>query len=255
MKWNRILGASVVLAIFLWAAAGPAKDLALVVRGIPFAIDYILGMFPPDWSILPALRKPLLETLQMAVISVMISAVVAAPLSFLAAENTSPNHGIYLAARSVIAFLRAFPTLLWAILFVSLVGLGSLAGIFALVAHCVGALGKFCSEAIESLGPHTKDVQEAMRLDGANEAQVIVYGLVPEVIPFYVSHVLTYFEWSVRVGTILGFVGAGGLGLRLTSAIRMFRRQQTGMIILVILSATMIIDLCSRLVRARILES
>jgi phosphonate transport system permease protein len=240
--------------LLLLVALSFADELPSVVEGIPFALDYAAGMYPPDWSILPGLIGPIGETVRMAVLGVGLSAILAAPLSFLAARDTTPCPAIYLVARGFINLARGMPTLLWAILFVSMVGLGPPAGVFAMTLHCIGALGKLFSEAIESMAARLANVLEAMSLDGANSPQAIWHGLVPSVEPLFASYVIYYFEWAVRVGTILGLVGAGGLGLRLTMSIRLFKRHETLTIILVILAAVTVIDSVSRLVRKRLVE-
>lgn len=259
MLGGRIRSQQVIVVIsaliFLWACSGPAGYWRRVLRGIPFAVDYVLGMWPPDTSILPFLVDPLIETIQMGIVATVLSTVISVPLSFLAARETSPNIVLYAAGRSLINFLRAMPSLAWAILFVAMVGLGPLAGIFALTCHCVGALGKYFSEAIEAIitTQATKECLEAMRVDGANEWQVLYYGLLPAVMPIFLSYIFTYFEWSIRVGTIMGLVGAGGIGLYLSQTIGLFRRQQTATIILLILGTVMVIDRASRIVRSRFL--
>jgi len=249
-KW-RVMVAIVLL--FAWAAQGAAGDLPRVIVGFSYAVDYLRGMWPPDLTILPSLVGPLRETLQMAIVATTLSAIVAVPLSFVAARNTAPSLLLYGGARSIINLLRAIPTLLWALLFVAMAGLGPLAGVFALTSHCVGTLGKYFSEAIEAISRETIEVMEAMRVDGANDLQVLYYGVLPAVLPLFIGYILYYFEYNVRVGTVLGLVGAGGLGLHLTMAIRLFRRQQTLAIILVIVGMVMLVDRFSRVARKRVL--
>ena len=244
-----------IFGLVLWGFAAVIEDLPKLLTGVPYAWEYVCGMVPPDWSVLPSLIEPLGETLRMAILSIAISSAVALGVSFLAAKNTSPYLVTYILARGFINGLRAMPTLLWALLFVSLVGLGPLAGVFGLVCHCVGTLGKYFSEAIEVVGAKIVDVAEAMRLDGAEEWQMIRYGLLPEVAPLFSGYILYYFEWCVRVGTMLGLVGAGGLGLRLTMSIRLFRRQETLAIVIVILVMVGAVDLFSRTVRAMLLSA
>jgi len=154
----------------------------------------------------------------------------------------------------MINLLRAIPTLLWAILFVSFVGLGPLAGVFAITCHCIGTLGKLFSEAIESLDPNTRELVEAMRVDGANERQIIWHGLIPSLAPLFASYILYYFEANVRSATVLGLVGAGGIGLVLTQTIRLFKRHETLTVLLVILGTVIIIDSISRQIRRRLVD-
>lgn len=239
----------------MWGFSGPARDVQRIRAGVPYAIDYISGMWPPDLSILPSLVEPLAETIQMGIVAITLSVIISIPVSFFAARETSPHIVVYAMSRSMINFLRAIPTLLWAILFVAMVGLGPLAGVFALTFHCVGALGKYFSEAIEAIAAEesVKESLEAMQIDGCNRWQMIYYGLLPAVAAIFWAYIFTYFEWSVRVGTVVGLVGAGGLGLQLTQTIRLFRRHQTLTILMVILGTVMIIDRSSRLVRKRFL--
>lgn len=246
---ERWLAGAALGLLLAWGVWGAAHDVPRIVAGIPYVVDYVRGMFPPDVSVLPDLVGPLGETLQMAVAATFFSAMLALPLSLLAARNTAPGPTVYFLVRTCIGLLRAIPTFLWAILFVAFVGLGPLAGLLALTCHCVGALGKYFAEALEAIGPKMQEVLEAMRLDGANEVQVVRYGLFPAAAPLLVGYILYYFEYNVRVGTVLGLVGAGGLGLQLLMAVRLFRRQETLTIILVILMAVLLVDRVSWLIR------
>lgn len=248
MKWL------LLALILLWASYGTIDELPRIINGIPYALDYLAGMYPPDWSILPSVIGPLIETLRMAIVSIVLSAMMAIPLSFLAAKDTTPNVIFYVGSAVLITFLRTIPTLLWAILFVAMVGLGPLAGVFALIAHCVGALGKYFQESIEAIVPKIIDNLEAMQVDGASNWQVIYYGILPQIAPLFASYILYYFDWCMREGTTLGLVGAGGVGLTLTMTIRLFKRQQTSAIILAIIILVMIVHVFSRMVRKKLLD-
>ena len=251
MKWVSII---ILILIFLWAVSGLAEDLPRILTGIPHAIDYILGMWPPDLEILPELVEPLLETMQIAVVGTVLATTVAIPLSFIAARNTAPHLTAYVFSRGIVNFLRAIPTLLWAILFVSLVGLGPLAGVFAITCHCVGTLGKYFSETIESIGPNVQEVTESMQTEGANRLQIIRYGLLPALAPLFTSYILYYLESNIRAATVLGLVGAGGIGLYLTQTIRLFKRHETLTVVLVILVVVLSVDALSRQVRKRLID-
>lgn len=243
-----------IIILVLWASQSLITGVPKIWRGLPFICDYICGMFPPEFSVLPQLWQPLVETLQMAVVSIFLSALIALPVSFLAAKETAPNLSLYILSTIVVNFLRAMPTLLWAILFVAMVGLGPLAGVFALTAHCTGTLGKYFQEAIEATVPAVSEVLEAMRMDGANEWQVMYYGIFPAVAPLFASYIMYYLEWCVRVGTTLGLVGAGGIGLQLTQSIRLFKRQQTSAIIIIILCMVFAIHFSSRIIRKGLID-
>lgn len=247
--------AVLAVLILVWSTVGIVDGLSTAVYGIPNIIDYIRGSLPPKWEVIPTLQDALLETIQMGILGVTIGTLIAAPLSFLAAKETTPWVVMYILSRAIINVARAIPTLLWAILFVTMVGLGPVAGVFAIATHCVGSLGKYFSESIEVVHPRIKEILEAMEVDGATERQSLVYGLIPAVAPLFANYFIYYLEWSVRTGTILGLVGAGGIGLRLTMSIRMFRRQETAAIVLTILAVVIFIDSLSRVARKHLMES
>lgn len=241
-------------AFAAWVFYEPARQIPVAARSIPFVLDYLRGMIPPDLTILPTMWGPLLETVRIAFAGTMLAVVLAVPLSFLAAVNTTPNSTVYVSVRGLLNFLRAMPAMIWAMLFVSLCGLGPLAGVFGIVCHATGTLGKLFLECVESRGPKIREVLEAMQLDGATERQLIRYGLIPEIFPLFASYVLYRLESTIRTSTIMGFVGAGGLGLELTVAIRMFRRKEALAIILVILVLVTAVDFVSANTRRLILR-
>ena len=251
--WRLVLG--VLLAVIIWSLIGIAGNMGTTVYKFSNAFDYLSRSWPPKLDVLPSIAKPIMETIQMGFLGVTIGGLIAAPLSFLAAKDTTPFVLVYILARGFISTCRSIPALLWAILFVTMVGLGPVAGVFALATHCVGSLGKHFSESIETMYPHTREVREAMTVDGASRLQALIHGLLPVLAPLFLSYFIYYVEWSVRAGTILGLVGAGGLGLRLTMSIRMFRRQETAAIVLAILAIVTVIDSLSRVFRKQILEA
>jgi phosphonate transport system permease protein len=211
-------------------------------------------MVPPDVTIIPRLWAPLVETLQMAIVGTVLATAIALPVSFLAARNTAPNVAIATVTRGVLNFLRSMPVMVWALLFVSMSGLGILAGVFGITCHVTGAMGKVFFEYVEATGPKIRETLEAMRIDGATERQVMRHGLFPEVLPLFASYTLYRFESTIRTSTIMGLVGAGGLGLELTMAIRMFRRKEALTIILVILALVSAVDFASGVIRKHILQ-
>jgi phosphonate transport system permease protein len=248
------IGRWLALIILIWAFWGPITQIPFAIRNIPFAVDYVTKMIPPDLSILPRLWLPLLETVQMAIVGTVLATAVALPVSFLAARNTTSNRLISFMVRGVLNFLRSMPAMVWAMLFVSLSGLGTLAGVLGITAHVAGALGKVFFEYVETTGPKIQDMLEAMRIDGATERQVIRYGLFPEVLPLFANYILYRFESTIRTSTIMGLVGAGGLGLELTMSIRMFRRREALAIILIILGLVSVVDHVSSIIRRHILQ-
>lgn len=250
----RKLSVLLAAAVMMWAVWESMGDLGRLERGFPFLVRYLASMWPPELAVLPRLWGPLVESVKMAVGGMVFAVLIAMPISFIAARNTTPCFVAYLVSRSVIAVLRAIPAMLLALLFVSLAGLGSLPGILALSFHGVGVLGKNFSEVIESIGPTTVEVLEAMRVDGASEWRALVHGLIPAVLPFFVSYTLSRLESNIRTSTILGLVGAGGLGIPLNESIQLFRRQETATIVLLIIGLALAVDVFSRAARKRLLD-
>ncbi len=160
---------------------------------------------------LPVLTA-LFETIQMAIIGTLGAVIMALPMSLLAARNTSPHPLIYNLTRLLLNFLRSIPELVWALLFVAAVGLGPFTGVLALAFGSVGSISRVFSEAIEQIDPAQVN---AVRATGASGIQTFVYSVIPQAVPLFISYTIIYFESNVRHATILGLVGAGGLGFLL----------------------------------------
>jgi phosphonate transport system permease protein len=152
------------------------------------------------------------ETIQMAIIGTLLAVIMALPLSLLAARNVSPHPAIYQAIRLVLNFMRSIPELVYALLFVAAVGLGPFTGVMALAFGSVGSLARVFSEAIEQIDPAQVN---AVRATGATGLQTFVYSVIPQAFPLFISYSIIYFESNVRHATILGYVGAGGVGFLL----------------------------------------
>jgi phosphonate transport system permease protein len=192
--------------------------------------------------------KLLLETLQMALVGTVLGALLSLLLSFGAASTIAPRW-VYTSCRAVLNVLRSVPELIFALMFVSAVGLGPFAGILAIVLGSVGSIGKVYAEAMESVQPGPL---EALTAAGANKRQIITYAVLPQAAPLLVSYTLLLFEGNVRGATILGLVGAGGIGLELTTAMRMYDYGHLCAIIISIIVLVTIIDRVSALIRAKL---
>jgi len=239
----------------LWVIA--AKYIGLTPRaiweGLPAGWRYLNRVFPPDFSILPQVLPDLLETYFIAYTAIWISTAIALPLSFLGAFNVNPNRFTYQLARSLFNFSRGFPDIFLALLFVSMLGLGPLPAVLALVVHSIGTLGKDFSEGTEAAD--SKNLAEAMRLDGATEWQIVLYGYIPALRTLYAGYILYYFEYNVRSGAALGLVGAGGLGIHIKEAVGLFRYRRVGALIIIIAVIVIVNDLVSAQVRRRLKEA
>ena len=244
-----VIGLIVAAAAF-WSAWGTDFNIPKLMFGMPAMYDLGTRMMPPDLSIVPDLMNPLIETLQMALLGTTIPIFIALPLAFLAAVNTSPNLIVSAVVRVLLGALRTVPELIWAMILVTAVGLGPFPGVIALTLHSIGGLGKFYYEAIEA---SDKGIIEAMTANGSNRARVILYGILPNVIPVMMSSTLFYWEYNNRASTVLGLVGAGGIGLALTHALHDFRYQEVITCLILIVLILTVIDRISAYLRGRII--
>jgi len=245
-----LLWGSGAAAVLWFTATQIGLNPAALVRGVPFMLDFFGRMFPPDLAHLALLRDATVETVQIAVWGTVIAILLSIPLALLGARNTTPHIVVFHLIRLLLNALRSINELVFALIFVAAVGLGPFAGVLAIALHATGMLAKFCAEEVEGVdrGP-----VEAMQATGAGRLQVILFGVVPQVVPAFVSYAVYRFDVSLRAATILGLVGAGGLGFSLIKTMKLFQYHQTATCILVIFVLVFISDwLCAR-IRARIL--
>lgn len=198
---------------------------------------------------LPKYLKLLFETFNMALLATIVGSTLALFLSFLAAKNTSPNSLLFFSIRRILEFFRGVPEIIFAILFVWVLGIGPLAGIIAMTLHTTGSLGKLFSEVHEN--SNNKPI-EALKASGGNWLSEIKFGLLPQVLPNLISYALLRFEINIRASTILGFVGAGGIGQELYLVINFNYYEEVSAIILLIILTVISIDLLSGYLRKNI---
>ncbi len=245
-----LIWAVATIAVLWFTALQIGIRPAALVKGIPFMADFFSRMFPPDLNHLRLLGDATLETVQIAVWGTLISILLSIPFALLGANNTTPHPIVFHVTRMILNALRAITELVVALMFVAAVGLGPFAGVLAIALHATGMLAKFCAEEIEGVdrGPI-----EAMQATGAGRMQVILFGIIPQVIPAFISYSIYRFDVSIRAATILGLVGAGGLGFSLIKTMKLFKYHETATCILVIFVIVFISDwVCAR-VRARII--
>jgi phosphonate transport system permease protein len=208
-------------------------------------------MIPPDpGSSLPAYLSALGETLSIALLGTTIAAVAALPVSLLAARNIIPSGWLRFPVRRFFDSIRGVDTLIWALVWINVVGLGPFAGVLAIALSDFGAFGKLFSEAIEAAD--RKQV-EGIRASGGNALHEIRFGLMPQVLPVIAGQVLYFIESNTRSATIIGIVGAGGIGLQLAEQIRVLEWQKVSFLILMILVAVAAIDWISGKLRFAII--
>lgn len=199
---------------------------------------------------LPKYLKLLFETFNMALLATIVGSTLALFLSFLAAKNTSPNSLVFFTIRRILEFFRGVPEIIFAILFVWVLGIGPLAGIIAMTLHTTGSLGKLFSEVHEN--SNNKPI-DALKASGGNWLSEMKFGLLPQVLPNLISYVLLRFEINIRASTILGFVGAGGIGQELYLVINFNYYEEVSAIILLIILTVVSIDLFSGYLRKNII--
>jgi phosphonate transport system permease protein len=208
-------------------------------------------MIPPDpGSSLPVYLKALGETLSIALLGTTLAAVFALPVSLLAARNIVPSNILRFPVRRFLDSIRGVDTLIWALVWINVVGLGPFAGVLAIAVSDFGAFGKLFSEAFE--GADQKQV-EGIRASGGSPLHEIRFGLLPQVLPVIAGQVLYFIESNTRSATIIGIVGAGGIGLQLAEQIRVLEWQKVSFLILMILVAVAAIDFISSKLRFAII--
>lgn len=200
---------------------------------------------------LPNYLKLLFETFNMALLATIVGSALALFLSFLAAKNTSPNSLLFFTIRRMLEFFRGVPEIIFAILFVWVLGIGPLAGIIAMTLHTTGSLGKLFSEVHEN--SNDKPI-EALKASGGNWLSEMKFGLLPQVLPNLISYALLRFEINIRASTILGFVGAGGIGQELYLVINFNYYEEVSAIILLIILTVISIDLLSSYLRKNVIR-
>ena len=242
-----------LMALFVWCwQVMNQNTIWLFVQDAPRqAADIGSRMLPPRWSYLGELMLPLWDTLNMATLGTLLGVILAVPIAFMAARNTSPFPAVLRpVALFIIVASRSINSLIWALLLVAILGPGILAGIIAISLRSIGFIGKLLYEAIEET-----DIRqvEAVTATGASGAQVLNYAIVPQILPAFWG--ISVFRWdiNIRESAILGLVGAGGLGLMLQNSLNTLAWPQVTMILLVILATVVVSEWVSAKVRAAII--
>ena len=224
-----------------------------VVNGLGRFANIARALVPPTaGEAFADLLRAMLESVGMAFLGTLLAAVVAVPLGFLGARNVLPLRLVRFPLRRWFDFLRGVDSLVWALVYVRAVGLGPLAGVLAIATTDVGILAKLFAEAIENVD---RKPVEGIRAAGGNGPKTVRFGIVPQVLPVLLSNVLYMLESNTRSATILGIIGAGGIGFALSDRIRAHRWEEVGFIIILITLTVALIDLVSHLLRKRVLRA
>lgn len=220
------------------------------------------SLWPPDWSVLEARSYPvcdrsigffcsiawtgMIETIKIAFVATIFGFIIALPISAMAASNLVPPN-ISVIARTILAGMRSLPSIIWAVLFVVVVGFGPFAGALAMIFYTIGYLGKLQFESIEGIGNTPLEAHRAM---GMNRLEIFAFVVIPESANNLISHMMFMFEYNVRHGTVIGLVGAGGIGWHISNYLKFLQYEKVLALLVVIFVTVVVIDLISQFVRS-----
>ncbi len=247
MKPKENLLLSLIIAAIIVTSINTGFDPVKFVQGAPNIGVLVTEMVQLDSRLLSVAFWSMLETLQMAFLGTVIGAAISIPLSLLAARNLNSKF-VYAPVRAILAGIRTFPSILWALFFIIVVGLGPFAGILAIIMYTIGFMSKLQYESIEAIDPDPVEVVGAI---GASKTQLVRYVVLPESAPHLLSQLLYMFEYNVRQTSILGIVGAGGIGFYIIEYIKFFQYGKAMVFMLVVLATVLIIDWISMKIRDR----
>jgi len=243
--WRAIIWCILAMALFIYGLMSLGVTFARLYGGIGELGSMVMRMLPPDPGRFNAYLYAMLETLAIALLGTLAAAIAAFPLGFFAARNTTLNRLVQFMARRSFDTLRGVDILIWALIWINVVGLGPFAGVLALFMADLGIFGKLFSEAIEAADD--KPVEGVLSTGGTSLASVR-FGVLPQLMPVMLSQMLYQFESNTRSASIIGIVGAGGIGLILSEQIRTLELQQMSFVILMILVTVSVIDFfCSKI--------
>ena len=213
-------------------------------------VDLFARMVPPDPTNLPSILEATWQTINIATIATMIAVILSLPVAYISAQNTTPNVVCLWIGRFILVSSRSVNTIIWALLFVAIFGPGIIAGIIAIMFRSIGFLGKLLGEAIEEIDPAPVEALEAC---GASRFKVVMYGIVPQVMPAFFAISILRWDINLRESTVLGLVGAGGIGIILQGAIDTFQWQEVSMVLLTILALVIAGEVISSALRKKLL--
>ncbi|MBD2604573.1 phosphonate ABC transporter, permease protein PhnE [Scytonema hofmannii FACHB-248] len=245
---SRVLVFCLVILLYSWAMLGLKVDFELLKNSFPYITDFVSRLFPPNLEVLDIAIKALIETIQMSLWGTTIGAVLSLPIAIASANNIAPRWLQWLANLLQNA-VRSVPSIILGLIFVAATGLGAPAGTLALGIYTIGYLGKFYQQAIEAVDPRSL---ESLQVAGASKLQIVQYGILPQVLPLGLGYTLWMFEYNIRAASVLGVVGAGGIGFQLKSYIDGFEYTKATTMMLVLLIVVTVIDVFSSQLRHRL---
>jgi phosphonate transport system permease protein len=244
-----LVGAAIF--VYCWQLISDKTIWSFVTDAPEQAADLAVRMVPPDWSYIARLGRPIWDTINIATLGTVLAIVLAVPVAYCAARNTTPSTTLVRpVALFIIVSSRSINALIWALMLVTIIGPGVLAGILAIGLRSIGFCAKLLYEAIEEID---ENQVEAVRATGASAAQVTAYGITPQVMPAFAG--ISVFRWdiNIRESTVVGLVGAGGIGLPLNAAISTLAWTRVSLILLIIIGTVIISEWVSAKVRHAII--
>lgn len=238
-----------VAALYVWSGIGTETRPVSLLLGIPDMANLFSRMWPPNMAYLRTMVVPLMETMQMAVLGTALGAALAVPVVLVSSRNISRYRKAYYTARAVLNLVRTLPDILLASVFAAALGFGALPGVMALAVFSFGIIAKLTSETVEAIDPGPL---EALSATGSPRINVVYYGVVPQVLPQFVAYCLYVFEINVRAATVLGLVGAGGIGMWLQRDMNLMMYRNASAIILLIFAFVLVMDFISNWLRGRL---
>ncbi|MBW4449395.1 MAG: phosphonate ABC transporter, permease protein PhnE [Spirirestis rafaelensis WJT71-NPBG6] len=245
---SRLLILCLVVLLYSWALQGLKVDFELLKNSFPYITDFVSRLFPPNLEVVDIAIKALIETIQMSLWGTTIGAMLSLPIAVASANNIAPRWLQWLANLLQNA-VRSVPSIILGLIFVAATGLGAPAGTLALGIYTIGYLGKFYQQAIEAVDPRSV---ESLQVTGASKLQIFQYGILPQVMPLGLGYTLWMFEYNIRAASVLGVVGAGGIGFELKSYIDGFEYTKATTMMLVLLIVVTVIDVFSSQLRHRL---
>ena len=244
----------ITIGLFIFVLIFVVKDLEidfikLMTDSSKYFGDILSRMLPPDFSNFQELVYAMFETIEIAFLGTFIAIALSIPLGLFSARNLAPNYFVYILSKTIIIFFRAIPEFIMAMILVIAIGFGAMPGVLALGLHTMGFLAKFYAEDIEHIN---KGPIDALKSSGATKSQIISFGVIPQILPSFVANNLYILDRNVRMATMLGIVGAGGIGYELQSSFRMFEYERVSAIIILIFVTIFIIDHLSAFIRSKI---
>jgi phosphonate transport system permease protein len=235
--------------VLLWMLSGLGITWEYVADASSQVADLMRRMFPPDWGHAAALVDPLVQTINIATVGTAVAVILAIPVAFLGARNTTPNRATYAIGRFLMVVSRSVDTLIWALIFIIVVGPGSLAGVLAVAMRSIGFVSKLFAEGIEEIDARQV---EAASATGASRGQTLLYAIVPRVRPVFTGVCIFRWDINIRESIVLGIVGAGGLGFALNEAILGLEWSRVGTILVVVLGVVVVSEAASAWLRRRV---